>query len=260
MNSIIDNLFKRNEKKSESINEGYIKDKKTLDKLCDDFMNFLKKKKFNSYDELGVDHGGLIATVDGDWKHEHLYFKNLVKDFFEKDKGYSVHLRSDVTNDTGSDYYGALYRIEIMESAVSEDAIISDTELQDVPGEEAYNAFLDVLEANLDESTINKFDILVNKFSNTPINNIAMTKIEPMSGFAFDLTSKLIAFVLKDGLATEPDVNKGLVIVITLPSGVMHLIDTEVLDDTNYNNTVLYNMHQLEAISKEMWIGDVDLK
>ena len=261
MNQIIDRLYARNHV---NLNEGFIKDQKQLRAYCGEFEKFLNKKKFYGFDDMGVDNGKIFVEVSGDWKHEHLYFKQLAKEFFEKMKGHEISMGEVVTREDGSDNYSANHYIAIQESVCESndgDTLSSEEEADDeVSDQEPYNEFINTITTVMGEPLVDRLGHLVNKFSNTPLDKILMSKVEPSSGIDFFLPSKLVVFVLNDGLSTEEE-NKGIVAVLTLSNSRIHLIDTEVLEPgEQYINTVLYNMHQLELISKEIWIGDVVLK
>lgn len=249
INEIIDRLYERN---NINLNEGFIKDRKSLKDFSGRFQKFLDKKKFY-YDEIGVDNGKLFVEVSGDWKHEHLYFKSLAKEFFEKE-GHEIAMGEVVTHEGGSDTYTANHYIAISESV---EVSVDNTEVED--NEPAYNAFIEMLKDYVDERIISVMNHMVKKFSNTELDDIPMVKTDISAGFDFLIGSKLIVFVLNDGLSTE-ETNKGIVAILTLPKGKIHIVDTEILeDDRFYKNTILYNLHELKDMSKEMWVGDIVL-
>ena len=237
MNEIIDKLYERN---NININEGFIKNTKELNDLSKRFQKFLDKKKF-FYEEMGVQNGKLFVEVSGDWKHEHLYFNQLAKEFFDKE-GHEIAMGEVVTQEDGSDNYTANHFIAVCEGVELESS----------------NEFMNTLRTYIDENSIIRLDLLLDKYVDESLSSITMSKVDPNSEFDFE-GSKLVVFVLKDGLSTD-ELNKGLVAVLGLSNGRVHLIDTEVFEDGMYYiNTILYNMYELESMSKEVWIGDVAL-
>ena len=241
MSGIIDRLSALN-----SINEGVLRDKKELNRLSGELEKFLSKKKVFCED-IGVDRDKIVVRIDGDWKHDHLYFKDLANDFFN-DLGKEITIKDVVTRDSQGDTYEADHYIEIKEGLEIE---VEDTN-------ESYNAYVEMLNDYMGEDLTNRLRTMLKKFSDTPLDNVVMSKVLPDTGLDFVGKKLLITFVLNDGLSTD-DFNKGVVTVLTLPKGLVHLIDTEILEDgLYYKNTILYNLHELELMSKEVWMGEVE--
>lgn len=108
----------------ESILSGVDK-KWTHDELVDlerKLWDFLKKKGATniSFDGTFIpDRTNRVDVIldgylDGDWKHEHLYFKHLIDEFAEENGFIIVNKFSQVTRDDGSDFYEAHYEIPMI--------------------------------------------------------------------------------------------------------------------------------------------------
>lgn len=69
---------------------------------------YLREAGYHGSINLGRDGVGCmeIEVTWGDWKHEHIWLKNLMKEF-----GYE-HIREDVTEEDGGDTYSAIHTFE----------------------------------------------------------------------------------------------------------------------------------------------------
>ena len=56
----------------------------------------------------------LYLTISGDWKHDHLFARELVKDFCKENKFVIARHDEDVTDSDGSDYYDALHTFQLV--------------------------------------------------------------------------------------------------------------------------------------------------
>lgn len=110
-----DILFDKN-KQEESIlkedaetskSKGFTKEEATK------FAKELIQKFFDDggYYDIWSNDKEIQAQIDwGDWKHDHLYFKSVVKKFFDE-LGINIEIETDVTEEDGSDTYSALHTI-----------------------------------------------------------------------------------------------------------------------------------------------------
>lgn len=101
----------------ESVMEGKKYTKQELETLCGELHDYIIKNG-NKYlaNSLYISGKYIKAEIDGDWKHEHAVFKNLVKDFF-KSKNISIDMRED-SEPSDDDSYEAVHTIVIKESAL----------------------------------------------------------------------------------------------------------------------------------------------
>ena len=82
-----------------------------LYELSDKFNAYLQEVGYCWADEYDYGNDYIAYEISmGDWKHDHLYFKDLAYDFFTS-LGYEVNIQSVVTEDTESDCYGAAHYI-----------------------------------------------------------------------------------------------------------------------------------------------------
>ena len=68
----------------------------------------------------------LDGYLSGDWKHEHLYFKDLIDEFAEENGLIIVNKFSEVTRDDGSDFYEAHYEIPMILKSEKSQKTLSD--------------------------------------------------------------------------------------------------------------------------------------
>lgn len=77
----------------------------TLNQLCDVIEKFLYENKIYNYEAVYESNGHIVIDVDGDWKHDHLFIKNLIQDNFP----YLTYIYTD-SKDTSDDcYFGSQY-------------------------------------------------------------------------------------------------------------------------------------------------------
>ena len=93
--------------------------------------------------ELQPNYLNLTISVDGDWKHDHLFCDNIVERFAERNNFKILSEDEQVTKDTGRDDYPAIhfYVFQVPEDQVNEDLIdetYSDEELDKMIGK-TYN-------------------------------------------------------------------------------------------------------------------------
>jgi hypothetical protein len=77
------------------------------------FVKELTQKLFDdgAFFDLWVEDEEIKAQIEwGDWKHQHLYFKNKVQKFFDE-LDIEIDIESEVTEEDGSDAYSASYII-----------------------------------------------------------------------------------------------------------------------------------------------------
>lgn len=81
-------------------------------KIISEFKEFLASKNAQYiYNELGETKDGMqIVIYDGDWKHEHLYMKHLLDEFFTN-KGIDISITSEEIGESDQDTYSARYDI-----------------------------------------------------------------------------------------------------------------------------------------------------
>lgn len=95
------NLFENLQKLNESENT-----------IVSEFKEFLASKNAHYiYNELGETKDGMQITIyDGDWKHEHLYMKNLINEFFTR-KGIDITIESEEIGESDQDVFSARHNI-----------------------------------------------------------------------------------------------------------------------------------------------------
>lgn len=80
--------------------------------IVSEFREFLSNKNAqyiaNEIDETR--DGMQLVIYDGDWKHEHLYMKHLLDEFFT-DKGMNISITSEEIGESDQDTYSARYDI-----------------------------------------------------------------------------------------------------------------------------------------------------
>lgn len=93
------------------------------ERLDQEFYEFLKSKNAQYIvDNLNETEFGLEFDIyNGDWKHEHAYIKQLVREFFDN-KGIHGAISSEVIDDSESDTYSAHYDV-ILEDELTESSI-----------------------------------------------------------------------------------------------------------------------------------------
>lgn len=100
--------------KQESIKEAVENNKKGFTKEeAQKFSKELTQKFFDEggYYDIWSSDNEIQAQIEwGDWKHDHLYFKSKVNQFF-KDLEIEVNIESEVTEEDDSDTYSALHTI-----------------------------------------------------------------------------------------------------------------------------------------------------
>ena len=80
--------------------------------IVSEFKEFLSNKNAQYIaNEIGETKDGMqIVIYDGDWKHEHMYMKNLINEFFEA-KGMNISISSEEIGESDQDTYSARYDI-----------------------------------------------------------------------------------------------------------------------------------------------------
>ena len=81
--------------------------------IVSEFKEFLSNKNAQYIaNEIGETKDGMqIVIYDGDWKHEHLYMKHLLDEFFTN-KGIDISITSEEIGESELDTYSARYDIE----------------------------------------------------------------------------------------------------------------------------------------------------
>lgn len=81
--------------------------------IVSEFKEFLSSKNAQYIaNEISETKDGMqIVIYDGDWKHEHLYMKRLLDEFFTN-KGIDIRIVSEEIGESGQDTYSARYDIE----------------------------------------------------------------------------------------------------------------------------------------------------
>lgn len=102
----------------ESLNEDLLDGPRNI---ADSICKYLDSKNFYNYELVDYDSypmntSKITFEVDGDWKHDHLYFKDLVFDWsFDSNK--SIYkIESELVRDDGSDDYASNYFIYVTEN------------------------------------------------------------------------------------------------------------------------------------------------
>jgi len=80
--------------------------------IVSEFKEFLSNKNAQYIaNEIGETKDGMqIVIYDGDWKHEHLYMKHLIDEFFTS-KGIDISINSEEIGESDQDTYSARYDI-----------------------------------------------------------------------------------------------------------------------------------------------------
>jgi len=95
---------------------------KNLDKLAQELSDYVYEN--GAYYDIYAEGNEIIACIDwGDWKHDHLWFDHIAREFLE-DRGYKVvDIDTTVTEDDGSDTYSAIHTITL---ATNEDKSLDE--------------------------------------------------------------------------------------------------------------------------------------
>lgn len=90
--------------------------------VFNEFVEYLKSKNAQYIvDNLNETEFGLEFDIyNGDWKHEHAYIKQLVREFFDN-KGIHGAISSEVIDDSESDTYSAHYDVILTKQNLNED-------------------------------------------------------------------------------------------------------------------------------------------
>ena len=82
-------------------------------KLVSEFKEFLSNKNAQYIaNEIGETKDGMqIVIYDGDWKHEHLYMKHLLDEFFTN-KGIDISITFEEIGESDQDTFSAKYNVE----------------------------------------------------------------------------------------------------------------------------------------------------
>ena len=96
-------------KKQKILQEGP-KEKSFTKIIYNELSKYLKEN--NVEVDISIYDDNMLTAIieDGDWKHDHLHFRNLINDFFW-DINEDAKMTSKVTSSDGSDTYSAEYRI-----------------------------------------------------------------------------------------------------------------------------------------------------
>ena len=124
-------IFKKMKSLEESLNEDlFDKPRNIADSIC----KYLDSKNFYNYELVDYDAypmntSKITFEVDGDWKHDHWRFKDLVYDWsFDNNK--SIYkMESELVRDDGSDSYASDYFIYVTENEDSLNALKSMSKL-----------------------------------------------------------------------------------------------------------------------------------
>ena len=100
--------YNENKKVKEDMNTNI----KNLDKLAQELSDYVYEN--GAYYDIYAEDNEIIACIDwGDWKHDHLWFDHIAREFLE-DRGYKVvDIDEEVTEDDGSDTYSAIHTITL---------------------------------------------------------------------------------------------------------------------------------------------------
>lgn len=99
--------------------------------IVSEFKEFLSNKNAQYIaNEIGETKDGMqIVIYDGDWKHEHLYMKHLLDEFFTN-KGIDISITSEEIGESGQDTFSARYNIvfNVKSPEYSADVISEDVD------------------------------------------------------------------------------------------------------------------------------------
>lgn len=98
----------------ESLTEDYDRAIKDLESI----ERFLRREGFDSYDVTDYDEYPMETSVisfeiEGDWKHEHLFFENLIEEWAEENNRDIFKIDSETVGSPDSDYYTAIHTVYI---------------------------------------------------------------------------------------------------------------------------------------------------
>lgn len=93
----------------------------------DELRAYLTDKKL--YNDMWVDPDGrlAIAVKDGDWKHDHHYLDEVVREFFF-DKGLFVDIEEEVTDEDGSDVFSSNHYYDFSDIIFTQTPIEEDAD------------------------------------------------------------------------------------------------------------------------------------
>ena len=107
----------------EGMNDSVIADLESIEK-------FLNQKGYSSYDVYGYDSYPMGTSkidfkIDGDWKHDHWYFDELIHDWADENGRNIFKIDTQVIEDTGSDWYPAIHSVYVTKDNDSYDMLNS---------------------------------------------------------------------------------------------------------------------------------------
>ena len=76
-----------------------------------------------SFEDVYDIWGKIFVTIDGDWKHDHLYADYMIEEWFNKNNVKFIEGGTQVLDDTGSDWYKGKHEYRIILSSVDYDLI-----------------------------------------------------------------------------------------------------------------------------------------
>lgn len=80
--------------------------------LVDKLQDYIKSKYENSYYEMWAEGETICVEVVGDWKHDHGFVRNCIDEYLSY-LGYSYRHYDEITEDSDSDWYGAIHYFEL---------------------------------------------------------------------------------------------------------------------------------------------------
>ena len=88
-----------------------------ISQVVEDFISYMRQNKYYGADIVDYDFGfsnkpfSMVFEISwGDWKHDHLWFKELVYEFFMNS---DIKIDMVITEENGSDAYSAEYKIRV---------------------------------------------------------------------------------------------------------------------------------------------------
>lgn len=133
------------------------------------------------YDPWDIDAGygnaDLSIVVDGDWKHDHAYCDNLVKQAAAK-LGYSVKTWEEVIDPSEDDSYASIHFYDFIQEDLNE-ADIKDAELITIPKEivDKVNAEHEKEKPAIKKEIQKEYDAIIRRFKRKGYSQASLDKI-----------------------------------------------------------------------------------
>ena len=107
----------------EGMNDSVIADLESIEK-------FLNQQGYSSYEVYGYDSYPMGTSkidfkIDGDWKHDHWYFNELIQNWADENGRKIFKIDEEVIEDTGSDWYPAIHSVYVTKDNDSYDMLNS---------------------------------------------------------------------------------------------------------------------------------------